>query len=70
MFGYLSAPKDALTTFVEVPEVETVGITRRGKRKVMPVEIRRFPENLRFKRGDWVNEEIEYDKRGYDVIMA
>lgn len=70
MFGYLPAPKEALTTFVEVPEIETVGVIRKGKRKVMPVEVRRFPENLRFKRADWVNEEIEYDQRGYEVILA
>lgn len=70
MFGSLPAPKDALTTYVELPEIETVGVTRRGKRKVMPVEVRRFPENLRFKHADWVNEEIEYDKRGYNVITA
>jgi 7SK snRNA methylphosphate capping enzyme len=70
MFGYLPAPSHHLTSYHEVPEIETVGVTRRGKRKVMPVEVRTFPENLRFKTADWVNEETDYDKRGYDVIVA
>jgi 7SK snRNA methylphosphate capping enzyme len=70
MFGYLPSPKELLTTYVDVPEVETVGVTRRGKRKVMPIEIKTFPENLRFKAADWPNEEIEPDRGGYDVIVA
>lgn len=70
MFGYLTAPQELLTSYVEVPEIETVGVTKRGKRKVMPVEVRSFPENLRFKVADWPNEEIDLDRRGYDVIFA
>lgn len=70
MFGYLPAPASLLTSYHEVPEIETVGVIRKGKRKLMPVEVRTFPENLRFRVADWPQEEIDYDKRGYDVICA
>ncbi|GAA5957746.1 hypothetical protein JCM10213_004762 [Rhodosporidiobolus nylandii] len=69
-FGYLPTPRGLLARHVEVPEVETQGVLRRGKRKVMPEEVRAFPENLRFRAKDWVEDEVEEDREGYDVILA
>ncbi|GAA6049182.1 hypothetical protein JCM3770_003297 [Rhodotorula araucariae] len=73
MFGFLPAPRTApglLTTLHPQAEVETQGVLRRGKRKVMPREVRAFPENVRFVCADWVNDEIADDRDGYDVIVA
>ncbi|GAA5920902.1 hypothetical protein JCM3775_003999 [Rhodotorula graminis] len=70
MFGYLPTPRGLLTTHHPQPEVETVGVLRRGKRKVMPLEVKAFPDNIRFAHADWVNEEIPDDRDGYDVILA
>lgn len=36
----------------------------------MPVEVMEFPENIKFKMADWVNEEIGTDREGYDLITA
>jgi len=70
MFGYLPTPRGLLTTHHPQPEVQTVGVLRRGKRKVMPLEVKAFPDNVRFIQADWVNEEIPDDRDGYDVILA
>ncbi|BGP43040.1 hypothetical protein JCM10449v2_007055 [Rhodotorula kratochvilovae] len=73
MFGFLPSPRSApglLTTFHPQAEVETAGVLRRGKRKVMPREVRAFPENVRFVCADWVNDEIPDDREGYEVIVA
>ncbi|GAA5870326.1 hypothetical protein JCM8547_006604 [Rhodosporidiobolus lusitaniae] len=75
-FGFLPRPSRApglLTRHVQVPEVETQGVLRRGKRKVMPREEKAFPENLRFRCADWVEDEegtVQEDREGYDVIVA
>lgn len=72
MFGFLPAPTEILTTYMELPETEVVSAStgRRQRRKLMPVEVRQFPDNIRFVSADWPNEQIEADKRGYDVILA
>ncbi|GAA5879650.1 hypothetical protein JCM1840_000601 [Sporobolomyces johnsonii] len=70
MFGYLPHPKHLLTHYVDQPEIETTGVLRRGKRKVMPLEVKAFPENMRVVHADWVNQEIDADREGYDVIIA
>ncbi|GAA6023147.1 hypothetical protein JCM10207_005742 [Rhodosporidiobolus poonsookiae] len=69
-FGYLPHPYSLLTRYVEQAEVETQGVIRRGKRKVMPEEERAFPENVSMRCADWVEEEIKEDREGYDVIVA
>lgn len=36
----------------------------------MPKRVTLFPNNISFKKADWVNEELSTDKRGYDCILA
>ncbi|GAA5895428.1 hypothetical protein JCM6882_006247 [Rhodosporidiobolus microsporus] len=69
-YGYLPAPRALLTRYVDQPEVETTGVLRKGKRKVMPLEEKTFPENVRFRCADWVEEKVQEDEEGYDVIIA
>ncbi|GAA5826784.1 hypothetical protein JCM11251_002893 [Rhodosporidiobolus azoricus] len=69
-YGYLPSPRSLLTRYIDQPEVETVGVLRRGKRKVMPFEEKAFPENVRFRCADWVEEKVPEDEEGYDVILA
>lgn len=78
--GYLPfPPRELVTDYVEIPDtVESVSVKGKAKEKeqdarvgkVMPVEIRRFPENIRFKCADWAKEKIEGEGKGYDVIIA
>ncbi|KAL8292428.1 hypothetical protein RQP46_001040 [Phenoliferia psychrophenolica] len=71
LLGYLpQPPRDVLTTYEAQPEVETTGITKRGRRKVMPVEILAFPDNVSFRTADWPNVSIPSDRKGYNVILA
>ncbi|TNY22638.1 Bicoid-interacting protein 3-domain-containing protein [Rhodotorula diobovata] len=70
MFGFLPHPRGLVTMYHPQSDIETVGVLRRGKRRVMPIEVRAFPDNVRFVHADWVNEEIPDDREGYDVILA
>lgn len=77
MFGYIpTAPSDKLLTqYIKPTEQESKERAQRsGGRKsrgsVMPRKVCLFPQNLRFKKADWVNTEITSDKRGYDCILA
>ena len=76
MFGYLpQPPADYLRRYVERTAEEAAESTRRsggrsGRGKVMPKEIRLYPDNIRFRHADWVQDEIEDDKKGYDLILA
>jgi 7SK snRNA methylphosphate capping enzyme len=69
MFGYLTVPpRELLTTYTDQPEMESAGVTKKGKRKVKSFA---FPENLRFETADWPNDEgFTWDKAGYDVIIG
>ncbi|GAA5990841.1 hypothetical protein JCM11641_000845 [Rhodosporidiobolus odoratus] len=69
-FGRLPRPSSLLTRYVPQPEIETQGVLRKGKRKVMDAEEKTFPENIRFRCKDWLDEEVEEDREGYDVIIA
>ncbi|BGP03000.1 RNA methyltransferase [Rhodotorula toruloides] len=69
MFGNLPQPRQ-LVTIVDGETGDWQAGQRRGKRKESSTEIRAFPENLQFVAADWVNETIEPDRDGYDVIIA
>ncbi|GAA6042432.1 hypothetical protein JCM8097_008449 [Rhodosporidiobolus ruineniae] len=69
-YGYLPAPRALLTRAVDAGG-ENGAVSRKGKRKPAPPKLEHaFPENVRFKTADWVEEEIKEDKEGYDVILA
>lgn len=78
--GYLPfPPRELVTDYVEIPDTVASSVKGKAKEKdtqdsrvgtVMPVEIRRFPENVRFKCADWAKEKIEGEGKGYDIIIA
>lgn len=76
MYGYLpQLPEKYLRLYIKPTEEESKERSQRrdGKRSrgnVMPKKVTLFPENITFKKGDWVNESIPSDKRGYDCILA
>lgn len=72
MFGVLpTPPRDILTTYEEAPGEVPESASKKGRtRKVPPTEILAFPDNLRFRAADWPNEDINSDKRGYNIILA
>lgn len=76
MFGFLPPASDKLLRQYVLPtEEEAKQRTQRrdGKRSrgsAPPRRVALFPHNLRFKQADWVNKEIDADKRGYDCILA
>lgn len=76
MFGFLPSASDKLLRQYVLPtEAESRERVQRrdGKRSrgsVPPKRVALFPHNLRFKQANWVNDEIDADKRGYDCILA
>ncbi|BGP34900.1 hypothetical protein JCM10296v2_006724 [Rhodotorula toruloides] len=68
MFGNLPQPRQLVTT-INGETGDSQANQRRGKRNES-TETRAFPENLQFVVADWVNETIEPDRDGYDVIIA
>ena len=76
MFGFLpEPPSSALRSYHERDEAEAAASTRRrdgreGRGKVMPREVRAFPDNVKFSHADWVVEDLSDDKKGYDLILA
>lgn len=76
MYGYLpSLPDEYLRQYIKPTEEESKERSQRrdGKRcrgNVMPKKVVLCPNNITFKKADWVNEEIPSDKRGYDCILA
>lgn len=70
MFGNLPQPRHLLTT-VTNENGDSLPNEKRGKRRESSsMETRAFPENLQFVAADWVNERIEPDRDGYNVIIA
>ncbi|GAA5883184.1 hypothetical protein JCM16303_006133 [Sporobolomyces ruberrimus] len=78
MFGYLPPPRGLLSYHVQ-PTTTTSEGDKKGKssgkgkkqqRKEWPFEVKSFPENVKLVTADWVQEEIESDREGYDVIIA
>ncbi|BGP27197.1 mepce protein [Rhodotorula toruloides] len=69
MFGNLPQPRQLVTMFNGDRGESSAG-QRRGKRKESSADTRAFPENLQFVAADWVNETIESDRDGYDVLIA
>lgn len=69
MFGNLPQPRQ-LVTIMNGETGDAQAGQRRGKRKDFSTETRAFPENLQFVAADWVNETMEPDRDGYDVILA
>lgn len=76
MYGYLpSLPDKHLRQYIKptLEESKERSQRRDGKRSrgsVMPKKVVLFPNNITFKKADWVNEPIPSDKRGYDCILA
>ena len=76
MFGFLpEPPSSALRSYHERDEAEAAASTRRrdgreGRGKVMPREVRAFPDNVKFSHADWVVEDLSDDMKGYDLILA
>ncbi|KAK4057408.1 hypothetical protein OIO90_001477 [Microbotryomycetes sp. JL221] len=75
MLGFLPTPHQVLTTFSQPSTAEqdetTNPNTKTKTRKLMPIETKSFPLNIKFKTCDWVHtHEFEPDKRGYHVILA
>lgn len=73
MFGYLPPPRGLLSDH----HLSTTEATRRGgrgakrtKKVTLSSEVKRFPENVRWSTADWVHEEIDSDREGYDLILA
>lgn len=71
LLGFIPQPPyNMLTTFEAQPEIETTGVAKRGKRKVMPLEVLSFPDSVRFRTADWPTDSIPSDKKGYNIILA
>lgn len=77
MFGCLPqlSSSSYLHQYVKPDEEESRSRAQRRNGKVsrgavMPVAVRLFASNIAFKKADWVNDEIESDRRGYHCILA
>lgn len=77
MFGFLPQlpTENLLTQYIRPTEEESTQRSRRRDGKfsrgnVMPKKVALFPNNLRFKKADWVKQEITSDKTGYGCILA
>ncbi|GAA6021188.1 hypothetical protein JCM11491_001600 [Sporobolomyces phaffii] len=79
MFGYLPPPRGLLSYHVQpaavpVPASSAVPGFKKGKKasnkREWPVEVKAFPENVKLATADWVNDEVDSDREGYDVVIA
>lgn len=73
MFGNLQTPPSDYL-YQMAPAIESTETrVRKGELRratAMPKEMRLFPRNIRFECAEWVNEDIDDDRAGYDLILA